>query len=55
MSMDMDWSERKHIRVNRNAYAHGGKKARESQSHVRRLSGVFFVFGESYWKERNDL
>ncbi len=46
MSIDMDWSERKHIRVNRSAYAHGGKKARESQSHVRRLSGVF-LFSEN--------
>lgn len=47
MSMDMDWSERKHIRVNRNAYAHGGKKARESQAHYESTVRGFFVFGES--------
>lgn len=27
------------------AYAHGGKKARESQSHERRLSGLFVLSG----------
>lgn len=43
----MVWSERKHICGHIPAYAHGGKKARESQSHERRLPGLFCMVPET--------